>query len=178
MSSKSNLILKILKFVIWIIFIGLCVQTGTLLFNYIYSLFNPIATHNLHLGLNLSALYNASPALYSLLFLFIIAVSAAKSFTFYLLIVLFKKLNLSSPFSPEVSQGIMRISFSVLSVGLLGLMTHIISKICIRRNIELATSGTYWNDYTAYLLLAAVVFLIAGIFRKGIELQHENDLTI
>lgn len=178
MSAKSNFILKLLKFVIWIIFIGLCVQTGTLLFNYVFSLFKPIATHNLHLGLNLSALYNASVALYSLLFLFIIAVSAAKAFTFYLLIVLLKKLNLSSPFSQEVSEGINRVSFSVLTVGLMGLVTHLISEIITRKNIALDSSASYWSDYSAYLLMAAIVFLIAAIFRKGIELQSENDLTI
>jgi hypothetical protein len=178
MTTKSAFIVKLLKFVIWIIFIGLCIQTGTLLFNYLFSLFNPIATHNLHQGLNLSALYSAAPALYSVLMLLIVAVYASKAFTFYLLIKLITKLNLASPFSNEIAQGIMRVSFSVLTAGILGLAAHIVSKIATAIPISIASSAHYWNDYSAYLLMSAVVFLIAVIFRKGIELQHENDLTI
>jgi len=36
----------------------------------------------------------------------------------------------------------------------------------------------YWNDGGAYLMMSAILFVIALIFKKGIELQNENDLTV
>ncbi|MBN2666855.1 MAG: DUF2975 domain-containing protein [Bacteroidales bacterium] len=36
----------------------------------------------------------------------------------------------------------------------------------------------FWVDSQAFILMAAVVYVIATIFKKGLEIQNENDLTI
>jgi hypothetical protein len=36
----------------------------------------------------------------------------------------------------------------------------------------------YWTDGKAFILMSAVLFIIATIFKRGIELQSENDLTV
>jgi hypothetical protein len=38
--------------------------------------------------------------------------------------------------------------------------------------------GQYWDDTAAFLMMAAIIFVISQIFKKGIELQNENDLTV
>jgi hypothetical protein len=36
----------------------------------------------------------------------------------------------------------------------------------------------YWSDTAAFLMMAAILFIISQVFKKGIELQNENDLTV
>jgi hypothetical protein len=57
MTKKDDFILKALNVVAWVIFIGLCVEAGALIFNFIFTLFKPIASNNIYKGLNLSELY-------------------------------------------------------------------------------------------------------------------------
>jgi hypothetical protein len=41
MSKKNDFILKVLNVVSWIVFVGLCIEAGALLFNFILTLFKP-----------------------------------------------------------------------------------------------------------------------------------------
>ena len=38
--------------------------------------------------------------------------------------------------------------------------------------------NTFWVDSQAYILMAGVIYAIAMIFKRGIEIQNENDSTI
>ena len=178
MTSRTDTILTVLKIVSWIIFIGLCIQTGALLFNYIFSLFRPVATNNLYQGLNLSELYNQSQSLYSFLFSFVIVLSGLKAFVFYLVIKLFMKLNLMKPFDEAAKDYITRISWFVFFTGICSHIAHRFTKHLLHKGYEAEAVSHFWNGTEAYLLMAAVLFVIAQIFKNGIELQQENDLTV
>lgn len=178
MATKNDFIWKLLHVISWLIFIGFCIQTGILLFNYIYSLFNPIATHNLDSGLNLSKIYAQSKLLYSILFLLVVLLFALKAIVFYYVLRMFKVLNLSKPFSLEVSQLISKISYYAFSAGIVGFIAHLFAKVLMKRGYEVDVIERYWDDTGAFMLMSAVVFIIATIFKKGIELQNENDLTV
>lgn len=178
MTKRNDFIWKTLNVISWVVFIGFCIQTGALIFNYIFSLFRPVATQNLHLKLNLSAIYEQSLAIYSFLFSFIIALSALKAFVFYLVIKLFMKLNLVKPFSVEVEELISKISYFAFSIALISYISHQYAKGLIHKGFDVGVIERYWNDNGAYLMMAAILFIIAQIFRKGIELQNENDLTV
>jgi hypothetical protein len=43
---------------------------------------------------------------------------------------------------------------------------------------EIDQLNEFWVDSEAFILMAAVVYVIAIIFKKGIEIQNENDLTV
>jgi len=178
MSTKNNFIWNAIQIICWIIFAGLCVQTGALLFNFIYSLFKPIATHNLHLGLDLSSIYTQNITNYVFLFSFIIAISTIKAVVFYFVLKLFTKLKLVKPFTETVSAYISTISYYAFSVGIVSHIAHHFTKHLIHKGYDVNTVERYWNDSTAYLMLSAILFVIALIFQKGIELQNENDLTV
>ncbi len=36
----------------------------------------------------------------------------------------------------------------------------------------------FWTDSQALILMGAVVYIIATIFKKGVDIQNENDLTV
>lgn len=178
MSKRNDFIWKAIQTICWLIFAGYCIQSGTLLFNYIYSLFSPIATHNLHLGLNLSELYSKSIVIYSLTFSIIIVVSTLKAYLLFITLRLFKELNLANPFSDNVRSIIAKITYYTFSIGLLSLIVEHFFKKLLLKGFQLGEVEKYVNDGGAYLVMSAILFLIAMIFQKGIELQNENDLTI
>jgi Protein of unknown function (DUF2975) len=178
MSRRNDFVWKAIQTLCWLIFAGLCVQTGALLFNYVYSLFRPIATQNLHLGLNLSALYDQSKTIYSLLFFLIIAISALKAVVFYFVLKIFTKIKLVKPFTGVVSDLITTISYYAFAVGGLSYLAHEFAQKISGKGYDINMVERYWSDSGAYLMMAAILFVIALIFKKGIELQNENDLTV
>ena len=36
----------------------------------------------------------------------------------------------------------------------------------------------FWSDSEAFILMAAVIYIIAIIFNKGVDIQTENELTV
>lgn len=178
MTKKNDFIWKLIQVISWIIFVGYCVQTGALLFNFIYSLFRPVATKNLYLGLDLSDLYDKSKITYTNVFTFIIFLAALKTFVFYFVINIFMKLNLVKPFSEEVASLISKISYYAFAIGIIGAIAHQFTKRLAQKGYEAGAAERFWDDNFAYLIMAAIVFVISLIFKKGIELQKEQELTV
>lgn len=178
MPLKNDSIYQALRVITWVIFIALCIEAGALLFNFIYSVFRPVATEDLYKGLDLSELFQQSSTQYILLFSFVIALALLKAFVFFLLIRLFQRLNLVKPFSEVVADYLARIGYYTFSLGLIG---WIASRYCThlaKRGYATEPLQEYWSESAAFLMMAAVLFVITQIFRKGIELQNENEYTI
>lgn len=178
MTKKNDFIWKLIQTICWLIFAGYCIQTGALLFNYVYSLFKPIATNNLHLGLNLSELFSQSMLLYSLTFILIIAVSGLKAYVFYIILSLFKVLNLFKPFSKEVSEKISKTTYFTFLVGIISFTSVELIKKLSAHDYNFGVAGRYFEDNGTFLVMSAILFSISLIFKRGIELQSENDLTV
>lgn len=177
MKKANNFIWKALHVLSWLIFIGLCVETGILLFNFIYSLFRPIAIDYLHLWINLRPVYEHSPLHYALFFSVLIVLYGLKSFVFYLVLLIFKKINLVKPFSEEVARLISKISVFAF---LIGITSAIIQTLSVKLQLQqpIYAGDNYRTDSGAFLMMAAILFIIAQLFRKGIDMQNENDLTV
>jgi hypothetical protein len=65
-----------------------------------------------------------------------------------------------------------------LWTGLLGLIAEGYFDRLTKIGLDVDAAGTFLDDSKAMILMAMVVFFIARIFQKGIELQTENDLTV
>ena len=178
MSDRTNLLFKGLHVVAYIIFIGLCIEAGALLVNFFFSIFKPVAVHNLYQKLDLSDIYNSSRWVFFAIYSFILSISLLKAYLFYAVIVLVGKIDLSRPFSSYVSKQITSISYYTFAIGLVGLITRQTSRILWHRSYNLDALDRFWTDSEAFILMAAVIYIIASIFAKGVELQNENDLTV
>lgn len=179
MLKNTSVILKILHVLSWIIFIGLCIQTGALLYTTFASLvFNPDAAKNLYEGLNLSDLYNFDRWYFAGIMSLIIAVSALKAYIFYQVIKIFLKINMVHPFSTEVAKLITGISYVALEVGIVTIMANGWCDWLIKRGVNLPDLKSHLGEGGEFLFFAAVIFFIGQVFKKGIELQTENELTV
>lgn len=174
-------ILKVLYVLAWIIFIGLCIEAGGFLFNTALAFFK---TDNIGIfwqQIDLTQLYNFDKGHYFVITTYLSIIAVMKALIFYLIVKLLhdKKLNLAKPFNSEVVR--FTIILSYLTFGI-GLFTHFgvnYAEWLYKQNVTMPdiyhlrlAGGDVW------LFMSVTLYVIAQIFKRGIEIQNENDLTI
>ena len=178
MSKRNNFVFNGLHIVAWVIFVGLCIEAGALIVNFIFSLFKPEFVQNLYQKLDLSQMYHLNKWVFFGVYGFILVISILKACLFYVVIKLLTKLDLLKPFSTYVADKITKISYYTLSIGLISYMAQQTTKNLPHYGFEIDTLNQFWADSQAWILMAAVIYVIATIFSRGIEIQNENDLTV
>jgi hypothetical protein len=178
MEKKNNYVFMFLSIVAWIIFVGLCIEAGALIVNFIYSLYKPEIIQNLYQKLDLSEMYNKSKWAYLNMYTFIMVISILKAYLFYLVILLISKIDLEKPFNSFVSKQITQISYFTLAIGLLSFLAQHTAKNLMDKGFNIDKLDQFWTDSQAFILMAAVIYIIATIIKRGIEIQNENDLTV
>lgn len=174
---KTKQVLTIMKIISWIIFISLGVKAGAIIYSFFISLFvNPEAAKDLYLGVDLSLLYEFNNWYYISVLSLIITVEVLKAYIFYLVIKIFSKFDLNNPFTFNRANLISKISYVALATG-------VIAKISNLYNIWLITYRTgihipldFGNE--EFLFIAGILFIVAYIFKYGVKIQSENNLTV
>ena len=178
MSKTNNFVFIGLHIVAWLIFVGLSIEAGGLLVNFFFSLYKPEFVQNLYQKLDLIEMYEASKWAFFGIYSFILTISILKACLFYIVVRLMHKMDLSKPFNTYVSRQILRISYYTLSIGLLGYIAGQLDKNLMHHGFVTDNLNQFWADSQAFILMAAVIYVIATIFKKGIDIQKENDLTV
>ncbi|XLS30508.1 DUF2975 domain-containing protein [Flavobacteriaceae bacterium M23B6Z8] len=178
MSNTTNLVFKGLQIASWIIFIVLSIDAGGLIINFTFSLINPELVGDLYKKLDLTVMYEQSKWAFFSAYSFVLTVAILKAYLFYIVVRLIQKMDLSRPFSSFVSNQISKISYYTFSIGIISHLARQTTKNLGKRGFELDKLGQFWVDSQAFILMAAVIYLIAFIFKKGLEIQIENDLTV
>lgn len=174
MKSKTKQILEVLKVLSWIIFIGLCIKTGAILISFIVTLLNPEAGGQFYTGEDLSSIYDSGLWKYIAVTSFIIALPALKAYMFFLVIRLLSGINLQQPFSQKVGDLLERISWVALGIG----STGVIANGYIQWLHKSGDQFIYESNSTEFFFLAGIIFIVAQIFKRGLEIQDENELTV
>lgn len=178
MTKTNNFVFWGLYIVAWLIFIGLCIEAGGLIVNFFFSLYKPEFVRNLYQKLDLTEMYENSKLAFFGIYSFILSISILKSFLFYIVVRLMHKMNLSKPFNTFVSNQILQISYYTLSIGLISIIARQISKNLMHYGFVTDNLNQFWTDSQAFILMGAVIYIIATIFKKGVDIQNENDLTV
>jgi hypothetical protein len=178
MSKTNNVIFWGLYIVAWVIFVGLSIEAGGLIVNFFFSLYKPEFVQNLYQKLDLTEVYNESRVAFFGIYSFILVISILKAILFYIVIRLMHKMDLSKPFSNFVASQISQISYYTLSIGLLSYIARQSTKNLMHHGFVTDNVNPFWADSQAFILMGAVIYIIATIFKKGVEIQIENDLTV
>ena len=106
----------------------------------------------------------------------IIAVSVLKALFWYQVFKLLSGLKLQAPFSMEVEVQLESMAYILFCVW-------IISSIFWKTYTFYLTQATgiqlpIRNSDDEYLFMAGIIYIISQIFKRGIELQEENQLTV
>lgn len=178
MSKTNNFVFWGLYIVAWLIFVGLCVEAGGLIVNFFFSLYKPELIQNLYQKLDLTEMYNNSKLVFFGVYGFILTISILKACLFYTVIRLMHTMDLSRPFSTFVAKQISKISYYTLSIGLLSYIAKELVENLIQYGFVTDHLNEFWSDSQAFILMGAVIYIIATIFKKGVDIQNENDLTV
>ena len=179
MKSKTKPILQVLHILSWVIFVGLCVRTGAILVSLFVSLFiNTEGAKNLYAGLNLSSLFSYDRVQYSVVVLLIIFVSVLKAYVFYVVIKIFMKINFVHPFSETVATFISRIGYIALFIGILSMIASSYCDSLEKKGVDIPDLNHFIGAGIEHVLFAGVIVFISQVFKRGIEMQTENELTV
>lgn len=184
MSRKTDFFLKTLYVIAWIIFVGLCIDAGGLIVNTYVTLFiNPEASARFWGGMKLLPLYKFNQSHYVTFVSLLIIVAILKSILFYLIVNLFhkKKLNLSSPFNKTLGKHIFLLSYLAFGIGLFsGWGNNFSNWLMGISNGSISESIQYLNFEGAdvWIFMGVILIIFALIFKKGIEIQSENEFTV
>jgi len=178
MSKTNSFVFWGLYVVVWLIFVGLSVEAAGLIVNFFFSLYNPAFVQHLYQKLDLSQMYRDSKWAFFGTYSFILLIAVLKALLFYIVIRLMHKMDLSKPFSSFVAKQISHISYFTLSIGLLSYMAKQLTKNLSHHGFDTGRLYPFWEDSQAFILMGAVVYIIATIFKKGVDIQNENDLTV
>ena len=178
MSKTSNFLFWSLYGVSWLIFVGLSIEAGGLLVNFFFSLYKPEFVENLYQKLDLTDMYKADRMAFFGIYSFILLISILKACLFYIVIRLMHKMNLSKPFDAFVAKQISFVSYYTLSIGLLSYLARQFAKTVTHHGFVTDNLNPFWADSQAFILMGAVIYIIATIFEKGVAIQNENDLTV
>ncbi|MBM3426254.1 MAG: DUF2975 domain-containing protein [Bacteroidetes bacterium] len=171
--------LMLITVVIWSIFIGLCIQAGTLLVTLAYSFVKPTVAQDLYEGLNLYSLRTQNTWFYGGFVTLILSIAILKAQLFYTMIRIFLKIDLVHPFSEEIAKQISRLSYIAFEIGIFIFFTNSSASWLAKRGFEVDGGvQSFLSGAFEYFLLSALIFGIAQVFKRGVEIQAENELTV
>ena len=182
MRISTKRVLKILLVLSWIIFVGVCIEAGGCIFSAFYTLvINPVNAAHFWAQNDLSALYSYDRGHFFAETLLISIASVLKACMFYLILKILheKKLDMSQPFSKEVGGFISKVSYLAFGIGLFTWWGVKYTEWLSGKGIPMPdTQHLHLGGADVWLFMAVTLFVIAQIFKRGIEIQTENELTI
>ncbi|MES1222356.1 MAG: DUF2975 domain-containing protein [Bacteroidota bacterium] len=175
-------ILTILLILSWILFIGVCIEAGGSIFSAFYTLvINPINAATFWEGNDLSGLYKFDPGHFFAETLLISIAGVLKACIFYLIVKILqdKKLNMSQPFSREVRVFIIKVACLALGISFFTAWGVKYTEWLAKKGVNMPdTQHLRLGGADVWLFMSVILFVIAQIFKRGIEIQSENELTV
>ncbi|MFN0213982.1 MAG: DUF2975 domain-containing protein [Saprospiraceae bacterium] len=173
---KTKTILSVLCVLAWLGVVGYAVKLGSQAISFGVSFLNPVAAEKIPgTAQNLTALLQHDFWQYVCVMSLVIAVSAMSLSLWYSVSMLLTKLNVDSPFTAKVSKKMERIAYSLLSIWI---VSFIGEKYVNWLSKTMDNPLDIINASSESLFTAGIVYIISQIFKRGVELQQEQDLTI
>ena len=170
---KTKRILKIMYVIAWIAFIGLSIKAGAILISYIVSLYNEGAAKDLYNGMNLLAYKQYSLTQYTIIVGYRFIQFSIQAYMAFLVIKLLSNLNIQRPFNANALKLMQIISYCLLLLWAI-VVIHNVHVGVLEANTGI--SGELLSS--EFIYIALIVYVFSLLFKRGLELQSENDLTI
>jgi hypothetical protein len=175
-------ILYVLHILSWIIFIGLCIDAGGVLSNTLYSLlYNPLAAAQFWYEIDLSSLLDYDKGYFITETILMSIVAVMKAILFYLIIKIVhdKKVDFVQPFNIEMQHFVSNVSYLALGIGLFSNCGANYTKWLVEKGIAMPDiQSLRLGGADVWLFMGITLLVIAQIFKRGVEIQSENELTI
>jgi hypothetical protein len=177
MKTRTEKILVVLKILAFMGAVKYSIDCGAQLTHFVASFINTDwAKRTYEVNLDIFNIREKSIWFYSYAMCLTIAVSALKAFIWYVVFDLLVKLKLQTPFSMEVEKKLERIAYLLVGVWIVSSIfwKTYIYYLSQATGIQLPTN----NSGDEYLFMAGMIYIISQVFKRGIEIQEENQLTV
>lgn len=171
MKIKTDTVLTIMTVLSYITLFGLIVEAGAILISFGVRVAHNDVPKSFD---NEFGLHENSFIHYTLSVSFKAAIILLEAYIASLVIKVLNKIKLENPFTIEISQRLEKISYYILAAWIIALLNNAQTHWLMKRfgGIEDTSIST------EFIFMAGVVFVIAQIFKKGVEIQSENELTV
>jgi hypothetical protein len=172
--TRTEQVLTVMRILAWVACIGFMVEAGAIIFSYGVSIVKPEGAKNLYQGLNLYNLKQFGFWYYTLYISLLSGLLIMKSLTALLVIKTLTSFNLQNPFTREVAWRLEKISYYSFGTWLVTMVINVYTVWLEEVSGEL--HGKWLSG--EFIFMVGLVFIIAQIFKRGVEIQSENELTI
>jgi hypothetical protein len=182
MTITTKHTLTFLQILSWIIFVGVCIEAGSIVFKMIYTLFwQPAGPDFFWDKADLSPLYHYDRSHFIVETSYMVIVSCLKAIIFGLIIKVFydKKISLANPFNRYVSRFIQSMAYLSFIVGVFSHCGVNYTEWLVSQGVKMPEMRHLrFDGADVWLFMGVSLLVVSQIFKRGIELQEENDLTI
>lgn len=176
MKTKTETILTYLKVVVLITYIGAIVQGAAMMIPLVIGLFaDSVGVAYFQPNEKMTALKEISFTLYFFVTTLIVAKIVIGINIWEKVRAILEDVRMDNPFKASVSDGIEQLSYSILGFAIVNIAGNFyIEHLNKRHGVNLDGFESGFN----LLMAAAILYIIGQIFKRGIEIQQENDLTV
>lgn len=174
MKTKTEKILTLLHILAWIVFIGFSIDAGAMIVSLIVGIVNPGFADRLYHGDMVTGLLHYDPEQYVISVGLLSTYMVLKAQIAYMLIMVLSKIKMSNPFVIATSRALEKISYLILTTWIIAVIHNLHAEFLVKRAPEL----TITQLPSEFIFYAGVVYVISQVFKKGVEIQAENELTI
>ena len=181
MEITTKRTLNVLLILSWVIFVGVCIEAGGFIVNAFFALVNPDVVKHLWHEADLSALFQYNTGYFFAEMLLMSVVAVLKAWLFYLIIKILhdKNFNLAQPFNREVRRFIFNIACITFMIGLFSWWGVKYTGWLVKQGVAMPdVQDLRLGGADVWLFMSVVLFVIGQIFKRGVEIQAENELTI
>ncbi len=172
--TRTEQILTVMHILAWVATIGYMIEAGAIMVSYAVSVVNPEAAGNLYQRSNFETLRSLSFWYYTCAVSFIVAMAVMKAYVWQLVIKTLSKISLLNPFTKETAQRLEMISYVMLGTWVVALVNS-----GYLDWLEKNKGEDFGKEMSGEsIFVAGLVFVISQIFKRGIEIQSENELTV
>jgi hypothetical protein len=172
--TRTEQILIVMHILAWMALVGFVIEAGAMSYTYFVSIFYEDGARDLYNGLNYLELRQYNFWQYTLSISFRVAIRVMQAYTSWLVIKCLMTVKLDNPFKPEVAQQIEKISYLMLSTWVVAMVHNLHAywmTNLVRDFVPTWISGEF-------IFAAGLLFIVAQIFKRGVEIQSESELTV
>jgi Protein of unknown function (DUF2975) len=177
MKTRTEIILMVSKFLALLAAIKYSIDCGAQITHFVASFINTDwAKRTYEVNLEIFNIREKSVPYYSFAMCLTIAVSMLKATIWYVVFALLTKLKLQTPFSMEVQRKLASIAYLLLAVSIVSSFFWETYTHYLRQDTGILLPAN--NSGDEYFFMAGIIYIVSQIFKRGIEIEEENQLTV
>jgi hypothetical protein len=173
-SIKTETILVGMQVIAWLAVSGYIVQAGAIIISFAVSCVNPEGAKNLYMGLNLFHLRESNFTHYVILLAFMVVLLLMKSSVWFLVTTTLRKITIRDPFKIETASTLEKMSYVLFIAWIVSVSGNIYTTWLLKITGDVYKIG----PAEEFIFMAGIIYIISQIFKRGVEIQSENELTV